>query len=119
MQAAFIRYVFGLVLLAPIFLQLFRQRPDARRLGLHAARGIVHGIGVMLWFYAMARLPIAEVTGEDLDGLGSRLTQRGDPLVGAGRGGASTRDQDQVTGAVLADEVEGQAPPEAAEAPPA
>ena len=26
------------------------------------ARGIVHGIAVMLWFYAMARVPIAEVT---------------------------------------------------------
>ena len=25
-------------------------------------RGIVHGIGVMLWFFAMARIPIAEVT---------------------------------------------------------
>ncbi|GIT53102.1 MAG: hypothetical protein Ct9H300mP16_02620 [Pseudomonadota bacterium] len=29
---------------------------------MHAARGLVHGIGVMLWFYAMSRLPIAEVT---------------------------------------------------------
>lgn len=26
------------------------------------ARGIAHGVGVMLWFYAMARIPISEVT---------------------------------------------------------
>ena len=29
---------------------------------MHAARGFVHGLGVMLWFYAMQRIPIAEVT---------------------------------------------------------
>ena len=31
-------------------------------LSMYAARGFVHGIGVILWFYAMARIPIAEVT---------------------------------------------------------
>ena len=25
----------------------------ARRLGMHALRGLVHGTGVMLWFYAI------------------------------------------------------------------
>ncbi len=69
MQAAFIRYVFGVVLLAPVFLRLgrgawifSRGAFAGRRLGLHALRGAVHGLGVMLWFYAMARIPIAEVT---------------------------------------------------------
>jgi drug/metabolite transporter (DMT)-like permease len=69
MQAAFIRYVFGLFLVIPLFLRLGGgARPFAgggargRRLGLHALRGLAHGIGVMLWFYAMARIPIAEVT---------------------------------------------------------
>ncbi len=67
MQAAFIRYVFGLFLLAPVFLRLkgprlFTRPFLTRRLGLHALRGLAHGIGVMLWFYAMARIPIAEVT---------------------------------------------------------
>ncbi len=68
MQAAFIRYVFGVVLIAPVFLRLGgRARLFSgesllpRRLGLHALRGLVHGVGVMLWFYAMARIPIAEV----------------------------------------------------------
>ena len=68
MQAAFIRYVFGLILLVPLLLRLGRAWLSAgaplraRRLGVHALRGLVHGIGVMLWFYAMARIPIAEVT---------------------------------------------------------
>ncbi len=65
MQAAFIRYAFGLVLMTPLLLRLgrrARRRTASRRLGLHALRGLIHGIGVMLWFYAMARIPIAEVT---------------------------------------------------------
>ncbi len=69
MQAAFIRYVFGIVLIAPVFLRLGGRAwlfsggtLLSRRLGLHALRGVVHGAGVMLWFYAMARIPIAEVT---------------------------------------------------------
>ncbi len=28
----------------------------------YALRGLVHGVAVMLWFFAMARIPIAEVT---------------------------------------------------------
>jgi drug/metabolite transporter (DMT)-like permease len=31
-------------------------------LSRHAIRGFFHGLGVMLWFYAMSRIPIAEVT---------------------------------------------------------
>ncbi len=61
-QAAFLRYLFGLILILPV---LFRQRGLAvvpRRYALHAMRGVVHGIAVMLWFFAMARIPIAEVT---------------------------------------------------------
>ncbi len=61
-QAAFIRYAVGLLLLLPVFLRLSSLRMGGGRLRLHLLRGIVHGIGVMLWFYAMARIPIAEVT---------------------------------------------------------
>lgn len=61
-QAAFIRYVIGFILLAPIFLRLGFRGLSSRRLGLHALRGLVHGGAIMLWFYAMARIPIAEVT---------------------------------------------------------
>lgn len=61
-EAAFLRYAFGLVLLAPILLRVLRARPRPAVVGLHAARGFVHGMGVILWFYSMARIPIADVT---------------------------------------------------------
>jgi len=61
-QAAFIRYGFGFVLMIPIFFRLDSFRPPNRVLGLHLGRGLLHGVGVSLWFFAMARIPIAEVT---------------------------------------------------------
>lgn len=61
-QAAFIRYLFGLILLLPVFIRMGSLLRAPSVLGLHAARGVIHGIGVMLWFFAMARIPIAEVT---------------------------------------------------------
>ena len=61
-QAAFIRYAFGIVLVVPVMLRVGLYELFSARIRLHASRGLVHGIGVMLWFYAMSRLPIAEVT---------------------------------------------------------
>ena len=61
-QAAFIRYAFGIVLVVPVILRVGLYGLLSTRIHLHASRGLVHGIGVMLWFYAMSRLPIAEVT---------------------------------------------------------
>ncbi len=70
-QAAFLRYAFGLLIMAPVLVRIVmkgqggspgeRKRLPAKT-HLHLLRGIVHGTGVMLWFYAMARIPIAEVT---------------------------------------------------------
>lgn len=61
-QAAFIRYGIGLLMVLPMLRPLVARPPGTRTLGLYAARGLVHGCAVMLWFYAMARIPIAEVT---------------------------------------------------------
>lgn len=61
-EAAFIRYCFGLLFILPILVRLVRQRIEPGLLKLYGIRGLVHGIAVMLWFYAMARIPIAEVT---------------------------------------------------------
>ena len=61
-QAAFLRYVIGVGFMLPFLYRTLRVRPIPRRLGLHVLRGIVHAGGVMLWFFAMARIPIAEVT---------------------------------------------------------
>lgn len=61
-QAAFMRYSIGLAMLLPALLSVLRHRPSGSVLGLYAARGMAHSVAVFLWFYAMARIPIAEVT---------------------------------------------------------
>lgn len=61
-EAAFIRYVIGLMMILPLLRPLLRKRPGRKAMRLYVLRGLVHGGGVMLWFYAMARIPIAEVT---------------------------------------------------------
>jgi len=61
-EAAFLRYAIGLAMISPVFLRLRHHRPSAANMRFYAGRGLVHGIAVMLWFYAMARIPIAEVT---------------------------------------------------------
>lgn len=61
-EAAFIRYAFGVLIFLPMMRPLFRNPPSPRILKIYALRGVVHGIAVILWFYAMARIPIAEVT---------------------------------------------------------
>jgi drug/metabolite transporter (DMT)-like permease len=61
-EAAFIRYGIGLLLILPAFRPLVHHWPRGALLGSFALRGLVHGVAVMLWFYAMARIPIAEVT---------------------------------------------------------
>jgi drug/metabolite transporter (DMT)-like permease len=61
-QAAFLRYVFGLVLLLPMAPALARLRPSRGDMALLGARGLAHAAAVILWFYAIARIPIAEVT---------------------------------------------------------
>jgi drug/metabolite transporter (DMT)-like permease len=61
-EAAFIRYAIGLALVLPALRPLLRQWPRAALMRRFALRGVVHGVAVILWFYAMARVPIAEVT---------------------------------------------------------
>ena len=60
-QAAFIRYVIGLILIAPFLRGAFTGM-DRRLLTTYSIRGFAHALGVILWFYAMARIPLAEVT---------------------------------------------------------
>ncbi len=61
-QAAFLRYTMGLVLLLPLVPGLRAARLSRRQWTLFGWRGLAHTGGVALWFYAMARIPIAEVT---------------------------------------------------------
>ena len=61
-EAAFLRYILGLILLVPMLRSVFRARLTRRQLGLFTARGLAHSLGVWAWFFAMARVPIADVT---------------------------------------------------------
>jgi len=61
-EAAFIRYFFGTLLILPMVIRHWPGIPSKRDTRLFMFRGLVHGGGVILWFYAMARIPIAEVT---------------------------------------------------------
>lgn len=61
-ESAFLRYLLGLVFVVPM-LRSFTSTTWTPRLHLVlGARGIVHAIGVGGWFYAMSRIPLAEVT---------------------------------------------------------
>lgn len=61
-QAAFLRYILGLVFLIPMLGPLRRANLTPRVLKLASIRGVVHTLAVILWFYAMTQIPIAEVT---------------------------------------------------------
>ena len=61
-QAAFVRYAIGVALLLPTLLAVPRSAWRLPRLAPHVLRGLTHGIGVMLWFFAMTQIPIADVT---------------------------------------------------------
>ncbi len=61
-QAAFLRYALGLVFLIPMVPTLIRAPITRRDHALFAVRGLGHSLAVALWFFAMARIPIADVT---------------------------------------------------------
>ncbi len=61
-QAAFLRYALGLVFLIPMIRPIMAAHLTRRQMKMFGIRGVVHTIAVILWFYAMARIPIAEVT---------------------------------------------------------
>jgi drug/metabolite transporter (DMT)-like permease len=61
-ESAFLRYLLGLVFLIPMAGALRRVTLTSKLWLLFAGRGVVHAGGVMLWFFAMTQIPLAEVT---------------------------------------------------------
>jgi len=61
-QGAFIRFAFGLLFLAPTLFAVLRAGLPEGSLPLFALRGALHTAAVTFWFFAMARIPVAEVT---------------------------------------------------------
>jgi len=61
-EAAFIRYAIGLTFMLPFLVPSLRAGITRKAFTAYSLRGITHALGVILWFYAMANIPIAEVT---------------------------------------------------------
>ena len=61
-EAAFLRYALGLVFLLPMIRAMMRAELSRTQLALFSWRGLAHTGGVSLWFFAMTRIPIADVT---------------------------------------------------------
>lgn len=61
-QSAFLRYLLGLVFLLPMISSLRDVSFTRHNLQLFGVRGFLHALGVILWFYAMTQIPLAEVT---------------------------------------------------------
>ena len=60
-QSAFLRYLFGTLILLPIILKSIRNT-NKSLMKKFMVRGIFHAIGVTLWFYSMTVITMAEVT---------------------------------------------------------
>lgn len=59
-QAAFLRSSFGLMFMLPIILRYGRSAFRFGRPGLHIVRGLSSASGTIMWFWAIALLPIGE-----------------------------------------------------------
>ena len=60
-QSAFLRYLFGTLILAPIILKSLKNTSKSL-MKKFVIRGFFHAIGVTLWFYSMTVITMAEVT---------------------------------------------------------
>jgi drug/metabolite transporter (DMT)-like permease len=61
-QSSFLRYALGLVFVLPAIRPLLNANLTPRHWALFSIRGALHAVGVMLWFFAMTQIPLAEVT---------------------------------------------------------
>lgn len=61
-QSAFLRFGWSFVFLAPTLVMLLRAGLPRGAWPVIGMRGAVHSVAVILWFFALARLPVAEVT---------------------------------------------------------
>lgn len=61
-EAAFLRFLLGLVFVFPALRTLMQTRLTPRQWRFTGLRAVAHTGAVVLWFFAMTRIPIAEVT---------------------------------------------------------
>ena len=61
-QSAFVRFAWGAIFLLPTLVRTLVAGIPAPLMRLYLGRGVLHVAAVIFWFYAMARIPMAEVT---------------------------------------------------------
>ena len=61
-QAQFLRYLFGLLVLLPLLLRGGLAAWWPKQVGGQFSRGALHTIGLALWFVALPRIPLADMT---------------------------------------------------------
>lgn len=61
-QSAFIRFAYGVVFFLPVLRPVWRAGYPAQVWRLFGLRGVLHVVAVIFWFYAMARVPVAEMS---------------------------------------------------------
>jgi len=61
-QTSFVRFAWGLVFVLPGLWHIATTRYTARIWTLFTLRGALQATAVLMWFFAMARIPIADVT---------------------------------------------------------
>lgn len=62
MEAQFLRYLFGVAVMLPLVWRAGLAAYRPRRIGGQFLRGAVHALGLMLWFTALPRIPLADMT---------------------------------------------------------
>jgi len=77
-QAQFLRYLFGLLVLLPIVLHHGWAAYRPRHIGGQFMRGAAHTLGLGLWFFALPKIPLADMTAIGFTGpifimIGARL----------------------------------------------
>ena len=61
-EVAFFRNLFGLVALAPVFIQQGITPFRTKKLGLHATRGAIQACGMLAFFTGVTLIPLAQTT---------------------------------------------------------
>lgn len=61
-QAQFLRYLFGLAVMLPLLWQHGAKAYKPKHVGGQFVRGGLHTLGLMLWFTALPKIPLADMT---------------------------------------------------------
>lgn len=61
-ETQFLRYFIGLLVLTPFILRAGLPAYWPKRLGGQLWRGVVHSAGMVLWFFALPHIPLADMT---------------------------------------------------------